>query len=58
MQSIRWHAGLLALATFSVLTAPAAEDKVEVKIAKYADLTATVQKLKGKVIVVDFWADW
>jgi thiol:disulfide interchange protein len=58
MQSIRWHAGLLVLATFFVLYAPAAEDKVEVKIAKYADLTATVQKLKGKVIVVDFWADW
>jgi thiol:disulfide interchange protein len=58
MQSIRWHAGLLVLATIFVPSAPAAEDKVEVKIAKYADLMATVQKLKGKVIVVDFWADW
>ena len=56
--SIRRHAGSLVLASFFVLYASAAEDKVEVKIAKYADLTATVQKLKGKVLVIDFWADW
>jgi thiol:disulfide interchange protein len=57
MQPSRWHAGFLVWATF-IVHAPAAEEKVDVKIAKYDDLTATVQKLKGKVIVVDFWADW
>ena len=33
-----------------------AEDKVDVKVVKYAGLTDTVGKLKGKVVVVDFWA--
>jgi len=35
-----------------------AQDKVDVKVVKYDDLTATIKKLKGKVIVIDFWADW
>lgn len=35
----------------------AQEDKVEVKVVKYEGLSKTIKDLKGKVIVVDFWAD-
>ena len=59
MHPNRWCAGLVALATLCVLGVPAfGQDKVEVKVAKYDDLTATIKKHKGKVIVIDFWADW
>jgi hypothetical protein len=53
----RWRA--LALSTLFVLALPAlAQDKVDVKMVKYDELTATINKLKGKVVVIDFWADW
>jgi hypothetical protein len=58
MQPFRRRAGLVVLATIFVHAHALAEDKVEVKVAKYAELTSTINKLKGKVIVVDFWADW
>jgi len=35
-----------------------AEDKVELKVVKYPELAKTVKQFKGKVIVIDFWADW
>jgi hypothetical protein len=37
--------------------APAAGDKVELKVVKYAELGNLVKGFKGKVVVVDFWAD-
>jgi hypothetical protein len=58
MQPIRWCSGLAVLAVLFVQTLAFAEDKVDVKVAKYADLTDTIKQLKGKVIVTDFWADW
>jgi thiol:disulfide interchange protein len=58
MQPFRWRAGFVVLATMFVHAHALAEDKVEVKVAKYGELTDTIKKLKGKVIVVDFWADW
>jgi hypothetical protein len=59
MHPNRWRAGFVALSALLVLAGPAfAQDKVEVKVAKYDDLAATIKKLKGKVIVIDFWADW
>ena len=33
------------------------KEKVDVKIVKYNDLCKEVIGLKGKVVVVDFWAD-
>jgi hypothetical protein len=32
--------------------------KVEVKVVKYPELAKTIKQLKGKVIVMDLWADW
>ena len=46
-------AGLLLLPALS-----AAQDKVDVKVVNYAGLGDTIKLLKGKVIVVDFWADY
>ena len=52
MHRIRW----VALAALFALATPAfAEDKVEVKVFKYDDLTRLIKDNKGKVIVVDFW---
>jgi hypothetical protein len=34
-----------------------ADDKVTAKLVSYADLGKYVRGLKGKVVVVDFWAD-
>jgi thiol-disulfide isomerase/thioredoxin len=59
MQAYRLCAGLFALALFLLPNAPVlAQDKVEVKVVKYPELAATISNLKGKVVVVDFWADW
>jgi hypothetical protein len=58
MQPFRWRVGFVALAAFFFQAPAHAEDKVEVKVVKYTGLTDTIKKLKGKVTVVDFWADW
>jgi len=58
MQPIRWWPGLTALAVLFFQCLAFAEDKVDVKVVKYADLTDRIKQLKGKVIVTDFWADW
>jgi len=49
--------GLAMLAT-GLLGAAAAEDKVDVRVVSYAELGETIRQLKGKVVVVDFWADY
>jgi hypothetical protein len=46
--------GLVGLAS----AGPAAEDKVALKNMTYAELGKFVRGLKGKVVVVDFWADF
>jgi hypothetical protein len=58
MQRMRWWAGFAMLAGCLLQAVAIAEDKVEVKVAKYTDLTTRIKELKGKVIVTDFWADW
>jgi len=42
----------------SPATSQAPEADVKLQVVKYAGLAETVSKLKGKVVVVDFWADF
>ena len=51
--------GLAAALIAGSLGAVENEDKanVELKVVKYNDLCKEVIGLKGKVVVVDFWAD-
>jgi hypothetical protein len=48
--------GCLLSAGPGISQAPEAE--VKLQVVKYAGLAETVSKLKGKVVVVDFWADF
>lgn len=41
----------------TVATQPAA-DTVAVKVVKYEGMQDAIKQLKGKVVVVDVWADW
>jgi hypothetical protein len=51
--------GLLALGLAGPRTAgePPAPS-VEVRVVKYPELGETIRRLRGKVVVVDFWADY
>ena len=61
MKSTRWAAvALLTVAALGDRPAfcPGQEDaKVEVKIVKLEALKDLIKQQKGKVVVVDFWAD-
>ena len=56
----RWFmAVLLLLGPAAVLAADTATTgKVELGVASYQELGALVQQNRGKVILVDFWADY
>jgi hypothetical protein len=48
-----------AVAACTLLSAgPARSEEVTVKVVKYSGLTDAVKKLKGKVVIVDFWATY
>ena len=47
----------LALVLLWVGTPSPGQGKVDVKVVKYEELGDIVRQLKGKVVVVDFWAD-
>jgi hypothetical protein len=49
--------GLLGLAGATPTAGEPAKDKVTLKTMTYAELGKFVRTLKGKVVVVDFWAD-
>ncbi|HEV3203358.1 MAG TPA: hypothetical protein VGY77_03195 [Gemmataceae bacterium] len=61
----RWRCpyclSFLALVFFGIGLAPAADKvepgKVEIKVVKYDGLKDIIKQFKGKVVVVDFWAD-
>ena len=58
---VRFHAALpvVALIPFFMPSSDLiAQEKVEVRAVKYKDLADTIRQLKGKVVVVDFWANW
>ena len=46
----------LALA-FSASHAEPSKDGVELKLVKYTELAKLIASQKGKVVVIDFWAD-
>jgi hypothetical protein len=50
---------LLGMILVSLVSAGVAggTDQVEVKVVKYDQMGEIVRGLKGKVVVVDFWAD-
>jgi thiol:disulfide interchange protein len=56
-----WGIALLTLMPLGNATAPAGgkadEAKVEVKVVKLDGLKDLIKQHKGKVVVVDFWAD-
>ena len=55
-----WVLGLLGLGMSWIGTAsaePPAGAPVEVKIVKYQEMLNAIRQLRGKVLVVDFWAD-
>jgi hypothetical protein len=49
--------GMMALAGNARLGGQVQEPAVTVKAVSYAGLGDIVRQLKGKVVVVDFWAD-
>jgi hypothetical protein len=61
-RSTRTAAGILtlslAVAAAPVPAGPPAGGEVTLRPVKYADLAGVVRGLKGKVVVVDFWADF
>jgi hypothetical protein len=50
-------ASITLLACGPLVAEKAEEPKVELKVIKYADLVKEIESLKGKVVVVDYWAD-
>jgi hypothetical protein len=62
MESAMRKSGIALCVIFSSIgisagTAPG-QEKVNVRVVKYDGLAETVRQLKGKVVVVDFWAHW
>jgi thiol:disulfide interchange protein len=62
MRIVGWCLGIATLAVLcsGVGTAPAqgpAGDKVQLKTVKLDGLKDLIKQQKGKVVVVDFWAD-
>jgi len=49
---------LLVLLATAARFAPAADTKVTLRKVKYDDLMKEVRSHKGKVVVVDVWAEW
>jgi thiol:disulfide interchange protein len=48
----------LAILLLAGTAAAQANEKVEVKTVKYAQLGEAVKAQRGKVVVLDVWADW
>jgi thiol-disulfide isomerase/thioredoxin len=49
--------GFCLLAGGTVTADPPGADAVEVKVRNYSEMLDTVKHLRGRVLVVDFWAD-
>jgi hypothetical protein len=54
-------ASLLALSVFATAThTPSSAEPADIALrpVKYSDLAKMVRALKGKVVIVDFWAEY
>ncbi|MBY0523199.1 MAG: redoxin family protein [Gemmataceae bacterium] len=59
MQTLRWSLGtLIVLGAVAIGHTEPTEAKVEIKVVKFAGLAQAVRERAGKVVVVDFWADF
>lgn len=58
MKSLLTTLAALTLAVSAAADPPKAEAKVTVKVVKYEGLTELIKQNRGKVTVVDFWADY
>ena len=54
----RLGTGLFALLTAIVSLAPAADGKIELRTVKYDGLVKEIRAQKGKIIIVDVWAQY
>src|SRR5205807_209494 len=54
MRRICWLAGFVACAPLAA--AQNAGPAVEVKVAKYPDLSSVIEANQGRVVLIDFWA--
>ena len=48
---------MLGMLVFSGTPLSARED-IGVRVVKYSELADAVRQLRGKVVVIDFWAHW
>lgn len=55
---MRRTALLAGLTLAAALSAAPAQEKVQVKVVKYAELGQLVRQHLGKVVVLDLWATW
>ena len=55
---LRTSTVLLAAFTLGAAPTSSPDETVSMKTVKYPDLVRTVRDLQGKVVVVDFWADY
>jgi hypothetical protein len=52
-----WPTGSILLGLLLAAAPIQAADKVEIKQIQYDELTRLIAAQKGKVVVIDFWAD-
>lgn len=55
---IRILSGLVLASALTATAFASVPENVSVRVVKYADLVDLVKKNKGKVIVIDLWAEW
>jgi thiol-disulfide isomerase/thioredoxin len=58
MYRIARIAVVVAVVLFVCAPAPPAEKSVELKTVKYRDLVKAVREQRGKVVIIDVWADF
>jgi hypothetical protein len=56
---MRRTGGLVVWAALCLVSGSArAQEPVDLKVVKYDGLADAVRQLRGRVVVIDFWANW